>query len=138
MDDERYERGCAIRAEVLGPDYMAARAAKVTTDPVILNWQRYLAEEGWGGVWAREGLSRKHKSLVTISVLAAAGKSHELGLHFVGALRNGWTPEELGEALIHLSSYAGYPSTVEAFRVLEQVLATTSEPLREHDTTSTS
>lgn len=127
MDNDRFERGSRIRAEVLGPDYIAAREAKITTDPVILEWQRYLAEEGWGGVWARPGLSRKDRSLITISVLAAAGKSHELGLHLVGALRNGWTPEELGEALIHLSSYAGYPSAVEAFRVAEQVFATTSE-----------
>ena len=123
MDDARLERGRQIRAEVLGPEYVAARAAQPVTHPVIETWRRYLVEEGWGGVWARPGLDRKYKSLVTISVLAATGKSQELGVHLVGALRNGWTADELGEVLIHLSSYAGYPAAVEAFRVAEKVFA---------------
>jgi 4-carboxymuconolactone decarboxylase len=123
MDETRLERGRAIRAEVLGPEYVATRAAIVTTDPVILNWQQYLAEEGWGGVWSRDGLARKYRSLITITALTAGGKSHELGLHLVGAMRNGWSRDELGEALIHMSSYVGYPSVVEAFRVLESVFA---------------
>ncbi len=122
MDETRYERGRELRAEILGPDYVAARAAHVPTEPVIIKWHRYLAEEGWGGVWDREGLSRKSKSLITLTALTAAGATHELGLHLVGAMRNGWSRDELGEALIHMSSYLGYPHVVEAFRVLDQVI----------------
>jgi alkylhydroperoxidase/carboxymuconolactone decarboxylase family protein YurZ len=123
MNDERFERGTAVRADVLGPEYVAARATQTTADPVILRWRRYLAEEGWGGVWARPDLPNRTKSLVTVVALAAGGYSHELELHLVGAIRNGWTATELGEVLIHLSSYVGYPPIVEAFRVAERVFA---------------
>jgi 4-carboxymuconolactone decarboxylase len=119
MDEERYENGRRIREEVLGTDYVASR--QPAEDPVLAAWQRYVVEEGWGGVWARPGLSRKDRSLITVTVLAVTGRSPELAVHLVGALRNGWTPEELGEALIHLSSYAGYPAAVEAFRTAGEV-----------------
>jgi alkylhydroperoxidase/carboxymuconolactone decarboxylase family protein YurZ len=121
-DNERLARGAAMLATVLGPE-MANRRSEQPTDPAIRTWRRYLVEEGWGGVWCRPGLDLKARSLVTIVALATAGKVDELELHLVGAIRNGWTLEELTEVFIHLSSYAGYPAAVGAFRVAERVFA---------------
>jgi alkylhydroperoxidase/carboxymuconolactone decarboxylase family protein YurZ len=123
MAENRLERGASARANVLGPEYVAARATLTTDDPVIREWRRYLVEEGWGGVWNRPGLPNKTRSLITLTALAIGGHWAEFELHLVGALRNGWTPAELGEAFIHLSSYVGYPVAVHAFRIAEPVFA---------------
>ena len=58
-----------------------------------------------------------------VTALAMAGRDHELALHLQGARRNGWTQDELGEALIHLVAYAGYPAAVAAFRLLDGAFA---------------
>lgn len=123
MAETRHERGARARANVLGPDYVASRRNATTDDPVIGEWRRYLIEEGWGGVWNRPGLPNRTRSLVTLVALAVGGHWEEFELHLVGALRNGWTPAELGEVFIHLSSYAGYPVAVHAFRLAEPIFA---------------
>lgn len=123
MDDQRFLRGAAARDNVLGPEYAAIRAGAPKSVPAVESWRRYITEEGWGGVWTRAGLPNKTRSLVTVVALAIAGKPKELELHLVGAIRNGWTPDELAEVFIHLTSYVGYPTGVEAFRVAEAVFA---------------
>ncbi|HCB06216.1 MAG TPA: carboxymuconolactone decarboxylase family protein [Nocardioides sp.] len=121
-DDERYQAGLRARAEVLGRGRLEATLA-APASPTMQRWQRYLTEEGWGGVWCRPGLDRKSRSLITVTALAMAGRDHELALHLQGARRNGWTQDELGEALIHLVAYAGYPAAVAAFRLLDGAFA---------------
>ena len=82
-----------------------------------------LNEYCWGGVWAREGLSRKQRSLNNLCMLAALGRSEEFALHFRGALRNGCTLEELRETLLQIAIYCGMPAAVESFRIARRVLA---------------
>jgi 4-carboxymuconolactone decarboxylase len=77
---------------------------------------------GWGEFWTRPGLTRKERSLITMGILAALGRSHELSVHVRGAVNNGCTPEEIREALIHTGCYAGFPATLEAVRVAKGVL----------------
>jgi alkylhydroperoxidase/carboxymuconolactone decarboxylase family protein YurZ len=122
MDDERYEAGLRARGEVLGKARLDA-TLNAPSSPMMQRWQRYLTEEGWGGVWCREGLDRKSRSLITITALAIGGRTHELALHLRGARRNGWTQDELAEALIHLTAYAGYPAAVGAFGALDEAFA---------------
>lgn len=117
--DTRYARGLAAREAVLGAEYV--RAQQQDRSDIYQRWQHYLTEEGWGGVWTRPGLDRKTRSLITLSVLATLGRSTELALHLRGAMRNGWTREDLSEILIHLSAYAGMPASVEAFRVADTI-----------------
>jgi 4-carboxymuconolactone decarboxylase len=73
-------------------------------------------------VWGRPGLSRRERSLVTLSVLTALG-SEELELHIRAAVNNGLTDEEIGEALLHTAIYAGVPAANRAFGVAQRVLA---------------
>lgn len=84
-------------------------------------------EHAWGGVWAREGLDRRTRSVVTVSMLIALQAHAELKGHVRGALTNGVTPEELREIIMHAAAYCGYPAALSAMRVAREVIDTWSE-----------
>ena len=122
MNDDTYEKGLAIRKEVLGEAYVNASLSKA--DDFNADFQRLVTEYCWGAGWGREGpLSRRDRSLMNIVLLGALNRGEEFKLHVRGALRNGVTREEIREALIHLSIYAGIPAGVEGFRLAKAVLA---------------
>jgi 4-carboxymuconolactone decarboxylase len=75
----------------------------------------------FGDVWRRPELSPRDRSLVTITVLIATGKSAQLGGHLGRALDNGIQPSEASAVLAHLAVYAGWPSAVSALEVYDQV-----------------
>ena len=120
MSKTGYDKGLELRKEVLGEAHVARSmaAADDFTKPV----QDMVTEIGWGAFWTRPGLTRKERSLITMGILAALGRSHELAVHVRGAVNNGCTPEEIREALIHTGCYAGFPATLEAVRVAKGVL----------------
>ena len=120
MQDEQYRQGLATRREVMG-DVFVERALSGTTSftqPI----QDHISRNAWGDVWQREGLDRKTRSLVTVAMLTALGKQHELKGHLRGALNNGATVEELQEVLLHAAIYCGVPTSVEAFRTAAEVV----------------
>lgn len=84
--------------------------------------QELVTRNAWGEVWAREGLDRRTRSLITIATLAALKASTELKGHVRGALRNGCTVEEIQEVLLHATVYCGMPAGVEAFRAANEVI----------------
>jgi 4-carboxymuconolactone decarboxylase len=75
----------------------------------------------FGDVWARPGLSRRDRSLATVSALIALNRPDQLRSHLALALRNGVTQEELIEAITQLAFYAGWPSAVTAVGVARDV-----------------
>lgn len=120
MSDTPYEKGLKLRKQVLGDAHVerSLAAADDFTKPV----QDLVTEIGWGAFWTRPGLTRKERSLITMGILAALGRSHELAVHVRGAINNGCTPEEIREALIHTGCYAGFPATLEAVRIAKGVI----------------
>lgn len=126
MPSEQFERGIEIRKEVLGDEYVDRAMANV--DDFDRDFQTLLNEYCWGGVWAREGLSRKQRSLNNLCMLAALGRSEEFALHFRGAVRNGCTREELRETLLQIAVYCGMPAAVESFRIARRILAESTDP----------
>jgi 4-carboxymuconolactone decarboxylase len=76
----------------------------------------------FGDVWARPGLSRRDRSLVTVSALVAMNRPDQLRSHLALARTNGVTRDELVEAITHLAFYAGWPSAVSAVGVAKEVL----------------
>lgn len=120
MSDELYDKGMAIRREVLGDEYVDRATANV--DDFNRDFQRLVTEFCWGGVWGREGLSRKQRSLNNLCMLTALNRPHELETHLRGALRNGCTIEEIRETLMQAAVYAGIPAGVDAFRIARKVL----------------
>ena len=75
----------------------------------------------YGDVWRRPELSPRDRSLVTISVLIATGKTAQLAGHLARGLDNGLKPAEVSGLLAHLAIYSGWPSAVSALEVYEQV-----------------
>ncbi len=120
MSEERYERGLGIRKEVLGAAYVEKSLARAneTTEPL----QRLVTEWCWGEVWPRDGLDRRLRSLVTLAMLTALGRDHEIRIHLRGAVNNGCTIEEIREVFLHAAVYCGVPASVDAFRVLADEL----------------
>ncbi|WP_119696270.1 carboxymuconolactone decarboxylase family protein [Microbacterium halotolerans] len=117
---ETFEQGLAIRKEVLGAEHVERSMAKVSgfSAPV----QDYVTELCWGAIWSRPGLERSQRSMVNLGILTALGRSHELGVHVKGALRNGVSIEEIQEVLLQCAMYVGAPAALDAFRVAEKVI----------------
>jgi 4-carboxymuconolactone decarboxylase len=75
----------------------------------------------FGDVWERPQLSKRDRSLVTVSALIAMNRPDQLRSHLVRARDNGVTQEELIEAMTHLAFYAGWPNAVTAITVAKDV-----------------
>ncbi len=110
----RFERGLAVRKEVLGSEYVEKSLAQA--DEFSRPLQELVTEYCWGAIWTREGLPRRTRSLLNLAMLATLNRQHELKLHVMGALRNGCTEAEIQETLLQVTIYAGVPAGVEAFR----------------------
>ena len=118
-DDEQYEQGMRVRREVLG-DAHVDRALADATD-FTAPWQEFITRHAWGGVWTRDGLDRRTRSAITLSVLTALGRENEIAMHVRAALRHGLTQEEIAEVLIHTAVYAGVPAANAAFAIAQRV-----------------
>jgi 4-carboxymuconolactone decarboxylase len=120
-DDELHAAGMEVRREVLGDAHVDGAIAGTT--PFTAPFQDFITAFAWGSVWTREGLDRRTRSAITLAVLTALGREHELAMHVRGARRNGMTAEEIGEVLLHTAVYAGVPAANRAFAVAQQTLA---------------
>ncbi len=124
MDErERYEKGLAVRREVLGEDYVDRALAQTT--PFTEPFQDLITRYAWGEIWTRPGLDRKVRSCMTLSMLAALGHWDEFRLHVRAALRNGLTPEEIREVLLQIAIYCGVPTANHAFKIAREVVEAT-------------
>lgn len=120
MSDEanKYDTGMSIRREVLGDAHVDRAIAN--TSSLDEGFQRWITENVWGDLWARPGLERRERSLVTIAILGALNHE-ELELHLQAARRTGVTREEIAETLLHVAVYAGVPAANRAFRVARTI-----------------
>jgi 4-carboxymuconolactone decarboxylase len=116
---DTYEKGLAVRKQVLGDDYV--NQALANADEFSQPLQDYVTQHAWGAVWVRDGLSKKQRSTVTLSILVAINRPHELKTHIKGALNNGLTREEIREIFLHAAAYCGAPAAVDAFRTAKEV-----------------
>ena len=76
----------------------------------------------YADVWERQGLSKRDRSLVTVSALIAMNRPDQLRSHIGLARQNGLTVQELSEAITHLAFYSGWPSSVTAATIAKEVL----------------
>ena len=117
---ETHDDGMKVRREVLGDAYVDAAVEKTT--PLTEDFQDFITRYAWGEVWARPGLDRKTRSVVTLTALMARGHHEELATHLEGALRNGLTEDEIKEVLLHGAIYCGVPAANAAFAVARRVI----------------
>jgi 4-carboxymuconolactone decarboxylase len=119
-NDPVTQAGLATRRKVLGNDYVQSALDKAT--PFSEPLQELVTKHAWGNTWQRTGIDLKTRSIVTVSMLVALGRMHELKIHVRGALNNGVTREELQEIFLHASVYCGFPAAVDAFRTASEVV----------------
>jgi 4-carboxymuconolactone decarboxylase len=117
---DRRETGMRIRREVLG-DAHVDRAIERTT-AFTAPFQDFITRTAWGDVWARPGLDRRTRSAITLAVLTALRAEGEIAMHVRAAVRNGLTPDEIGEVLLHTTVYAGVPAGNAAFAIAQAAL----------------
>ena len=120
-DEERYAAGMRTRREVLGDEHVDRATAATTA--FNAPFQDLITRYAWGEVWTRPGLARRERSMISLAILSALGRSEELVLHVRGAIRNGLSPEEISEVLTQVAIYAGVPAANSAFATAAQILA---------------
>ena len=81
----------------------------------------YTDEVLFGEVWERPGLSKRDRSLITVTALLAGGNVDQLRFHLPFAVQNGVTEEELVEAITHLAFYAGWPKAMSAMTIAKEL-----------------
>jgi 4-carboxymuconolactone decarboxylase len=118
--DELFDRGLALRRDVLGADYVD-NSLKNAND-FMMAFQQITTEWCWGYAWTRSGLDRKTRSLINLAMLTALNRSPEVKLHVRGALNNGVTVDEIKEVLLHATVYCGIPAGLDAFKAANEVL----------------
>jgi 4-carboxymuconolactone decarboxylase len=116
-----YDEGIRVRREVLGDDHVDAAVAKTTE--FTRDFQDLITRYAWAEIWARPGLDRRTRSCMTLTALVALGRHEELAVHVRAALRNGLTPDEIKEVLLHSAIYCGVPAANSAFAIAQDVLA---------------
>jgi len=119
--DDAYEKGMATRRAVLGDAYVDRAGQNASA--LGTEFQRHITARAWGDVWSNPQLDKRTRSLLTIALLAALGHHEELALHLRATKNTGATPEDIREALMHVSVYGGVPAANRAFAIAKDVLA---------------
>ncbi|MFE7275488.1 3-oxoadipate enol-lactonase [Streptomyces sp. NPDC057623] len=118
---EGAKRGMEVRREVLGDAHVDRAQARQT--PFTARFQDFISRYAWGEIWTDPTLSRRERSMITLTALVAHGHYDELAMHVRAARRNGLTPEEIGAVLLQTAVYCGVPAANSAFAAAQRVLA---------------
>jgi 4-carboxymuconolactone decarboxylase len=118
-DSKRSEQGMKIRRAVLGDEHVD-RAVAATTD-FNRDFQDFITRNAWGDIWARPGLPRHTRCLLTLAMMIALNRSEEFRMHLKAAFNNGVTREEIKEVLMQSAIYCGVPAANSAFRMAAEV-----------------
>jgi 4-carboxymuconolactone decarboxylase len=121
-----HEQGMKTRREVLG-DAHVDRAVAATT-PFTEPFQEFITRYAWGDIWSRPGIDRRMRSAITLAALVSLKAENEIAMHVRAARRNGLTPEEIAEVILHTALYAGLPAANGAFAIANEVLAEEEGP----------
>jgi 4-carboxymuconolactone decarboxylase len=119
-NDERQNIGRQVMREVLGASYCERRDA--STNEFNAPIRRLSEEFAYGSLWTRPGIDRKTRSMVTLGMLTALNRPHEMALHLEAAVNNGCSVEEIRETLTHTVAYCGFPAAIDALRAAETFL----------------
>ncbi len=121
MNKDLFDAGMKTRRAVLGDAYVDGALKAADKDPLPTAMQEYVAQYCWGDVWNRPGLDRRTRSFLNLAMLTALNRPHELKLHVRGALNNGLTRDEIGEAFLQAAVYCGVPAALDGFRVAREL-----------------
>jgi 4-carboxymuconolactone decarboxylase len=114
-------KGRAMRRRLMGDAYADKLDGAVYRDPIMEKFAEVTQETIFGTLWTRPGLDLKTRALICVISDAATGRDPELKLHLRFARNQGWTEDELSEALLHLTGYVGAPLVREALLTAVEV-----------------
>ena len=118
---DAHATGMRTRRRVLGESHVDRATAGITD--LDRDFQRFITEGAWGGVWSRPHFDHRTRSIVTLALLAGLGHEEEFKLHLRATKNTGATAEDIAELLMHVAVYAGVPAANSAMRLAKQVLA---------------
>ncbi len=118
--EEFYQKGMKTRRAVLGDTYVnRAEANKTDFDA---DFQEYITNNAWAGVWSRETLTKRERSMLTIAILATLGHEEELAMHIRATQNTGASIEDIKEVLLHTAVYAGIPAANIAYKIAKKTI----------------
>ena len=123
MSEKDMKKGRDMRRKLLGDAYVDNIAATTYKDPMMQKFVDLANETVFGTLWTRQGLDLKTRTLITVISDVSTGREPELAIHLRMARRQGWTEEELAEAILHLLGYVGAPLVRDAMLVATKVFA---------------
>jgi 4-carboxymuconolactone decarboxylase len=121
MSNEKFEKGLALRKQVLGAEYVEKSMA--SADSFSMPMQELSTEYCWGHVWTRPGLALRERSLINIAMISALNRPHELKLHVKAALNNGLSRDEIREVILQVAVYCGVPAGIDSTRIAREAFA---------------
>jgi 4-carboxymuconolactone decarboxylase len=116
IEEEKLKLARAITDQLATPEEIRDDWGKFIIDTVLPE-----------GVWSREGLPQRDRSLITVAALCALHRPNELRLHIGRALDNGLSTEEICEIIMHMAIYGGFPVAVEGMAVAKEVFEARSK-----------
>ena len=122
-ESETLKKGREIRRELMGAGFADRMTSTVYDDPLMQKFGAYSSEAVFGLLWSRPGLDRKTRALICVISDAAQARWPELAIHLRMARGQGWSEDELGEALLHLAGYIGLPPVREALLTAKETFA---------------
>ena len=118
---ERFENGMRVRRQVLGDAHVdKAETEKTNFDQPF---QEMITEGAWGTLWADETITRRERSMLTLSILAATGNFEEIPMHVRASRNTGASPEDILQAFMHVAVYAGVPKANHAIKLAKKTLS---------------
>ncbi len=118
---ERYKRGWEKLKEIDGE---AGEKVITGLKDISPDLGRYIIEYAFGDIYTRDGLDLKSKEIAVVAALTAMGTAKpQLKVHINGALNTGSTVNEIKEVMLQMSSYSGFPSSINGMSALKEVLA---------------
>jgi 4-carboxymuconolactone decarboxylase len=117
--NEQFEKGLKVRKAVLGEEYVEKSLSSANHFTQAM--QQLTTEWCWGEVWTREGLDRKTRSIINLSMLTALNRPHEIRVHVRGAINNGLSTDEIKEIFLQTAIYCGVPAAMDSFRIANEV-----------------
>jgi 4-carboxymuconolactone decarboxylase len=119
MEQAKFEDGLRIRHEIFGPEF--AEQALAAADDFNRPFEELVTQYCFGEIWARPGLDRKTRSIVTLAMLTALNRPNQIRGHVRGAINNGLTKAEIQEVFLQAAIYCGVPAAVDSFRIAREV-----------------
>ena len=113
-DESKMNKGMALAGRLLA----GTEGGSTDLPPEFMN---YTVGHLFGDVWQGEGLTLQQRSMITCVTLIALNREAEQRLHFVGAKNLDIPRSEIESMITHVAHYAGWPVSVSAFRVLNEV-----------------